>query len=262
MKIPPLHILIYGEPFVGKSYFNSTMPNPHLVFCFDPVGKDVPYLQAGLVQDANEDGTPLLNQVGCQMKRVWKDGKLLIQVEYFRETEWTVDNATGGLKPIPKAFNLWCKRMVTVNQDCEYFKTISLDSLTYFEIAIRLREKYLLNPTAKTQQLWYGAARQIIEETVLSRLSSLPTNVVIVCHEMVKEIEATKELLRGVNVVGQLAKTMPTGFPEMYRMRFDPLKNLRYLQTVSDINWPANSEFAPNPCQPDYQSVIASLGDK
>ena len=262
MTVPPLHILIYGEPFVGKSYFNRTMPVPHLIFFFDNPGKDNPYLGLGQVQDVNPDGTPMLNSVGCPMKRVWKDDQLLLQIEYFHERYWVADQ-DGGLVPDPTAYSLFCKRMVAIDADCQYFATISIDSLTFLEIAMRQREQYKLNPTARDPRQWYGGARNEVEQIVMCRFGSLPTNIVLVCHEATKEIEKTKELLRGVNVVGQLGKTIPCAFPEMYRMRFDPLGNkgagLRYLQTVSDINWPANSEFAPNPCKPDYQSVIASI---
>ena len=259
MQIPPLHILIYGEPFVGKSQFNRSMPTPHLIFFFDPSGKDVPYLSLGTVQDTHDDGTPMLNSVGCPMKRVWKDDQLLIQIEYFHETNWIANPATGGLIPVPQAYELFCKRMVTINEDCSLFKTISIDSLTYLELDMRLRERYKINPGAKDARQWYAGARNEIEQMIMSRFGSLSTNIVVICHEKISENEITKEIIRSVLVVGTLGQNLPVGFSEMYHMRNETPGKGRFLQTQKDGMWPANSIYAPNPCQPDYQSVIASI---
>ena len=49
------------------------------------------------------------------MKRIWKDDQLLIQIEYFHETQWKA-SVEGGLVPIPVAYELFCKRLVTINE--------------------------------------------------------------------------------------------------------------------------------------------------
>ena len=36
--------IIYGDPMAGKSTAAATFPKPMLVFCFDPRGKELPYL--------------------------------------------------------------------------------------------------------------------------------------------------------------------------------------------------------------------------
>jgi hypothetical protein len=40
--------LVYGEPGSGKTTFAATWPKPLLVIFFDPIGKDLPYLELGL----------------------------------------------------------------------------------------------------------------------------------------------------------------------------------------------------------------------
>jgi hypothetical protein len=43
-----LHCLVYGEPGSGKTTFAATWPKPLLILFFDPIGKDLPYLELGL----------------------------------------------------------------------------------------------------------------------------------------------------------------------------------------------------------------------
>jgi hypothetical protein len=43
-----LHCLVYGEPGSGKTTFAATWPKPLLVLFWDPIGKDLPYLELGL----------------------------------------------------------------------------------------------------------------------------------------------------------------------------------------------------------------------
>ena len=47
----PIHCLVYGDPGAGKSTFVATFPTPILVFMFDGLGKDTPYLNLGLSSD-------------------------------------------------------------------------------------------------------------------------------------------------------------------------------------------------------------------
>lgn len=51
-----LHALVYGEAGTGKSSFAATWPKPILVLFFDPVGKDMPYIQVGLSVGGSESG--------------------------------------------------------------------------------------------------------------------------------------------------------------------------------------------------------------
>ncbi len=46
-KRRPIHVLAYGEPGAGKSELLATFPKPILVFMFDALGKDTPYMKLG-----------------------------------------------------------------------------------------------------------------------------------------------------------------------------------------------------------------------
>jgi len=252
---PSLHILIYGEPFSGKSTFNMTMPTPHLVLFFDPWGKDSPYLSAGTVQEKDNEGNPLLNAVGCPMKRVWRGQELLFQLEYFHETVWTA-NVRSGIAPVPIAYEKFTERLITIDSELDYWQTISVDSLTYMTICIKTREKYKINPGEKYDlRHWAGGARSLIEEVVMLRLGGLPCNVVLVAHEKIYVNEVTNQVMREVDSVGTLGRNLTVGFGEFYRMINDPTKG-RYLQTAKDNLWTANSKYAPNPCEPLYSAIM------
>lgn len=43
---PWLHVLNYGDSGSGKSTFAATFPKPMIVFMWDPLGKEMPYLKA------------------------------------------------------------------------------------------------------------------------------------------------------------------------------------------------------------------------
>ncbi|KKN38541.1 hypothetical protein LCGC14_0752360 [marine sediment metagenome] len=261
MKIPPLHILIVGEPFAGKSTFCRTMPTPNLVFFFDPVGKDEAYLECGDVQDL-DNGQPLKTLQGAPMKRVWsreKEPKLLFQVEYYHDGEWVEDPIKGGFKPTPVAYEQFCKRLINIDQEFDYWNTISLDSYSGAELSAMLREKFKLNPGTKFDlRHWGGGARSELEMAIFARFGMFPMNVVVICHEKVYQNDKTGEIIRQADTYGNLGNTFGRGFSEMYRMVNIPNVG-RQLQTQKDAMWNANSKYAPNPCEPSYQAVIASI---
>jgi len=257
IEYPTLHILIYGEPYSGKSSFNASMPIPHLIFFFDPYDKDAPYLQVpgSVVQEVDDQGAPLLNLVGCPMKRVWLEQRLLFQIEYFHEGKW-VENPRSGIAPETAAFEKFAKRLVSLdNGELEMWNTISIDSLTYLSNYIKIREKYKISPGGQYDiRHWAGGARQIVEEVIMVRFAMFPCNIVLLCHEKMYEHEKTKEIIRTVETPGTLGPNLLVGFGELYRMVNDPVNNKRMLQTQSDrIGWKANSKYAPNPCEPNYQ---------
>lgn len=59
---PTCKFLVYGPPGTGKSTFASSFCSggPILVLCFDPFGKEIPYLKRGtVVETSDERGTPV-----------------------------------------------------------------------------------------------------------------------------------------------------------------------------------------------------------
>ncbi|HDZ26686.1 MAG TPA: hypothetical protein ENH65_09300 [Candidatus Aminicenantes bacterium] len=258
MKIPPLHILIVGEPFAGKSTFCRTMPTPNLIFFFDPIGKDEAYLECGTIQKEDDKGNPLLNLQGCPMKRIWKGDQLLFQLEYYHDEQWT-EGSQGALEPNPSAFENFCKRLVSIEQEFNLWETMTLDSYSGAELASLLRQKYKINAGGnKDLRHWAGAVRNEMEMVVFARFGMFPMNIVVVCHEKIYQNEKTGEIIRQADTYGNLGNTFGRGFSEMYRMVNIP--NIgRQLQTQKDAMWNANSKYAPNPCEPSYQAIVASI---
>ena len=240
---PFIHTLIYGMPHSGKSTFTRTMPTPNLVFFFDPYGKDSPYLEMGTVKDLglNEQGTPVKHVLD-------PEGKLLYQMEYYHEHE----------PQRPTGYRRFLNRLVKIHEEYGQWATITVDSVTYLEILARLNEKYVVNPNAKDGRQWYAGAKDTMEEVLMVRFGGFPMNVCVVAHEAVEKVELTGEIIRGVNAVGKLSRSLSVGFNELYRMKTDRDMG-RILQTDGDHQWPASSGIhAPNPCKPDYASLWAN----
>lgn len=245
---PPLHILIYGEPHLGKTTFACSLPAPNLIFLFDPVGKDTPYLNIPntTVQDVqpNQWLTPIRQVVDAQ-------GNLLYQLEYYHEAD----------PQRPTAYKRFLMRIVRLAEEFNYWRTVTLDSLTYMEICARLNERYVLNPNAKDGRQWYSGVRETVEETIMVRFGGFPINVCIICHEKIYEDEASKQVIRGVNSVGKLSNTLSVGFSELYRIKIDIATQKRMLQTQPDFQWKASSCIhAPNPCEPNFEALWRNFG--
>ena len=214
MNIPPLHILLLGEPFAGKSTFTRTMPTPNLIFFFDPIGKDEAYLECGFVQLDSKEGNDLRTPQGCPMKRVWKDEsmqELLFQIEYYYDSGWS-NTDDGGMKPIPTAYENFCKRLISIDQEFSYWNTISLDSYSGAQLSAMLRQKYKLNVGSKFDlRHWAGATKAEMEMVVFSRLGMFPMNVVVVCHEGFHE-DKQGTVVRAPDTYGSLGATFGRGF--------------------------------------------------
>jgi hypothetical protein len=100
-----------------------------------------------------------------------------------------------------------------------------------------------------------------MEMVIFARFGMFPMNIVVICHEKVYYNEETNVIIRQPDTYGKLGSVLGRGFSEMYRMINDPARG-RYLQTRKDAMWQANSQYAPNPCEPYYQAIVASLTSK
>ena len=77
------HFLIYGDAGAGKSTSAATFPKPALVFLFDPLGKDTPYLRRGDVTE--EPWAPSLSLIRTVTHRT--TGELLFRIEHYLDSD-------------------------------------------------------------------------------------------------------------------------------------------------------------------------------
>lgn len=266
-RYPDIHLLLYGESGAGKSTFWASLikyhyenfGEPSLVFQFDPYGKATPYTELGEVQENKHE---FYAGLGIEVDDViGPDGKLICQVEYYAEP----------IPDDPQAISRFEKRMVGFEQQARNWASICVDSMTFFQRASFQKWKKL-NPLApdnfkqQTNLSWYGGVKEDGANLLMSRTIWWRTNVGVICH-VAKDKEEFADLgaIKGVALVGQLAKDAPAGFDEVHRLRIVPDKSgkgehKRELQTRSDSMWNANSLVtkAPNPCAPDYQALWAN----
>ena len=260
----------YGDPGAGKSEFASTFPKPIIVFQFDPYGKDTPYLRRGRPTDFTFDhlGTPV-RQI---MSR--KTGALLIQIEYFHDTDWVMDAKGQGANQTvlniahvnPECWERFGKRMYYFSHE-EYaqWATAVFDSVTTMEIAARAFFQYKINPNAKDGRQWWGEATSALEQILYTRVGGFPMNVVTLAHVDKEQDEVLGVRVRNPLAPGRLRGSLGGAYGEFYHhfvsqardVNNRPAGEREYLvQTQGSSQWNASSQIhAPDPCPSTYQAL-------
>ena len=245
-KKPPIHCLVYGDAGSKKSTFAATFPKPMLVFCFDPFGKDMPYLRKGVPGEVVDQGA-------YKARNVYDKGPKnlsspIIKIEYFHD-----EDATH-----PQAYRAFMQRMAHAT-DLGDYKTLVFDSVTFMNLAKFYDAKYRQNPTAKDPRQWYMAAKESLEEMLMIRVAGLYQNIVVVAHINEDKDESNGRLVYNPAVPGKLSKGLPAGYSEFYRAFVDTDDegaNTFLLQTEKDSRFNAASQLpAPNPCEPKYSAL-------
>jgi len=268
---PPAHASVYGDSGAGKSTFASTWPKPMLVFCFDPYGKDGPYLKRG------EPGELMIDQFNTPIRHVKsrKTGETIIQLEYYHNDFGTPELQTfSGDKGYawsrfkyevpPDAYWRFLHRMAVFHQEYEQWQTVVADSTTFMEIGARKWDQYVMNPQTKDPRQWWASSTDSLEEMLMVRFGGLPMNVVVLSHIDEGKDEAHGFFVRNPALPGRLRKNLAAAYGEFYRAYVDDdgAGGKSYeLQTSQTKMWNAATQIdAPDPCLQHYQQLWANHG--
>jgi hypothetical protein len=257
-KNPPIHVMCYGESGTKKSTFAASFPKPLLVFFFDPLGKDSPYLRQGIPSGLMPSQFP-----GFMTQDVFNEaGELQITLEYFLDP---FPQKPSAFPCFQNRFaqllsHIWGVREIPGEPD---WKSIAFDSATYLELSARKYAQYFLNPNAKDPRQWFGSSTDQLEEILMISTGSIPRNVITICHVDEDKDEAGGVMVKNPALPGRLRKHGSSGYSEFYRVfvqRGDGkpgVSETRYaLQTEPNGLYNAGSQImAPNGCEPTYEAL-------
>ena len=253
MDRPLVHLLLYGESGSGKSTGAATFPTPQLVFSFEPVGKEMPYLKRSGSHLEGEDEFGSFTEILST-----KTGESLVRVEHYIDGDIGVDES-GKLTVNPTAWLRFLRRCTTLRDAATTYRTIIVDSVTWADLAARNLEQYKLNKHAKEPRQWFGGATTALEQTLMIWFGSVRTNVVVVAHVDREKDEVHGVFLSNPKAPGRLRSALASGFNEFYHafVGRDGQGRPEYLwQTRSDDRWNASSQNeAPDPCVPHYSAI-------
>lgn len=255
---PATHTMLYGDTGVGKSTMAATYPKNILVWCFDGLGKDMPYRKkAKEVSDVQKYEISVGENSGFTIPyrdAVYEDG--VIRIEYYHD-----ENPDR-----PSAYTKYRHRMAIFQDEYDKWQTVVVDSVTMMELYARKVQEKLLNPMQKfargtdTRQ-WFSGSTDDLEEMLIQRFAGLPMNVVIVCHIHERQNQISGEILRGVYAPGRLANRniLNANYQEQYYLhtiRDAEGERHHVVQTTNRDGFAAGSQIdAPDPCYPSYESL-------
>jgi len=240
------HWLIYGDSGAGKSTGAATFPKPALVFMFDPIGKDTPYLRRGqVVEGQTPEGAPAAR---VESK---KDGSLLFQVEYYLDRDPTK----------PEGYKRFLNRLTRLEADLAShdIKTVILDSVTFMELTARKLSQYHLNPTSREPRQWFSFSTDTLEEILMIRFGSLPVNVVALAHIDDQKVSIHGSQIFSIAAPGRLSRRGPGAYSEVYRAYAtvnERGEHVHLWQTKGDGMYTASSQInAADPSPQEYSAL-------
>jgi hypothetical protein len=224
-----------------------------VVFCFDPMGKHLPYVKAG------KPGKMLSYKIGEEITIPYIDIKCpdgIIRVEFFHDHD--ID--------IPTSYSAYRMRMAGLQNEPDWV-TIVTDSITFMELSARKLDEKILNPLPEgvsryakggghDARQWYGASTDALEEMLCRRYAGLDMNVVVIAHTNKKKVFSGGEQVQGAFAPGRLYERslLSAAYQEQYRCYTDDGSYL--VQTGNRNGYVGTTQIdAHDPSFANYESL-------
>lgn len=268
---PNLHALIYSVSGYGKSTLAATFKKPLFVIAYDRWDNIKPYMRLGKEVyradeyegeiEARKATAAFYQKLHIPVTDVRDEaGKLLARIEHYYDDD--PDRFT--------AYPRFVERMKLFNGNPKLWRqwgTAVLDSLTFFQAAAVGWERTVNNPGKQNRLNNFGEGRVHVEGLLYNRLGSADTNVLVLGHELQKELKSgTGGVIRGIAAMGELSTQIPAGFGEVWHLvteRDEHGELVRRLRTTTHEDDDGNRWFAktqegvPDGCAPTYEAIWA-----
>jgi len=160
-------------------------------------------------------------------------------------------------------------RSQTLLSDLSYYATVVVDSLSTLQDAAVQYHRIFTPYTALGNidpRKWYANAKESVQQELIARLAWIRhQNLVVIAHDSEKVMEFGDEVVRSVDAIGKLARSIGRIFGEVYHTAVQdeldakgrPTGHSRYfLQTRTDSKWGAITLInAPNFCEASWDRL-------
>ncbi len=246
----PIHALVYGDAGTFKSTFAATFPKPLLVWNFEGIGNDAPYLRTGT------PGPLLVSEGGVYYRDgTGPEGELLVRVEYYHDPN----------EEQPEVWDRYRTRMATFADEYSYWQTVVFESVDFADVACRNAQRFLYNPNAGDKRQWRAETTDQLENLLMMRFGGFPMNVITIAGISEKQDEHSGVFVRNPSAPGRLQKKLPRGYAEVYHaytvMNSDTGEWIPQIQTKNGDGFAGKTTVtnAPNPCWPSYDALWANF---
>ncbi len=244
----PIHALIYGDAGTLKSTLAADFPKPMLVWNFEGLGNDAPYLRRGTPSQL------LVNEeLGFYYRSVMNpEGEEIIRIEYYHDPN----------EEEPSAWDRYRTRMALFVAEYSDWQTVVFESVDFADVACRNAQRFLYNPNTKEPRQWRAETTDQLENLLKMRFGGFPMNVITITGISEQQDEVSGIFVRNPNAPGRLKKGLSRAYAEVYHTYTvqDPNNRNKFIpqvQTQIGNGFVAKSTLlnAPNPCWPSYDAL-------
>lgn len=244
---PRIHGLILGRPSAGKSTFVATGEKPMLVALCDPPDKAQPYLDRGNASEIKKGDYCYYQEVFSKVD----PERLVIRVEY-----WGEPNPAE-----PSTYPRFIQRFNSIEAEIKTkgWKTLILDTVTYFELMVRYYSANGFNKDSKDGRQHYAFSANACEQYVMMRWPNLlMANTFVLAHidDQKDETDEGGAVIRKMAAMpGKMPNRVGGGFGEVWRVYQDE-SGAYTVQTAerpgSKFDCKSLKKF-PDGCYPDLE---------